>query len=218
MVDFVLGSIHDLQTAATYIGSVDLDIQLQERSQIIEAVEQSQANQMDAIEGWMMDMLSIDESDAVYHSFRSTATTGLEIGSLIAGGYGAVKGVMAFNKLAKMPMQVSRLGKAESVIAKNVGKSNKIWTSTKKRTSVQNAFRHWRDHGSDFPEILNSKQYVEQSRNFFTSRDTLLTKVRSNGEIIVYDAQTNVFGVFTNEGVPKTMFKPTDGILYYERN
>lgn len=78
--------------------------------------------------------------------------------------------------------------------------------------------QHCRLHGSDFPEILNSKQYVEQSRNFFTSRDTLLTKVRSNGEIIVYDAQTNVFGVFTNEGVPKTMFKPTDAILYYERN
>ena len=58
----MVGSIHDLQTAATYIGSVDLDIQLQERSQIIEALEQSQANQMDAIEGWMMDMLSINIS------------------------------------------------------------------------------------------------------------------------------------------------------------
>ena len=43
------------------------------------------------------------ESDTVYHSFRSTMTTGLEIGSLIAGGYGAVKGIMAFNKLAKAP-------------------------------------------------------------------------------------------------------------------
>ena len=65
---------------------------------------------MDAIEGWMMDMLSIDESDTVYHSFRSTATTGLEIGSLIAGGYGAVKGVMAFNKLAKIPLKMARIG------------------------------------------------------------------------------------------------------------
>ena len=66
---------------------------------------------MDAIEGWMMDMLSIDESDSVYHFFRSTATTGLEIGSLIAGGYGAVKGVMAFNKLVKAPIQAAKLAK-----------------------------------------------------------------------------------------------------------
>jgi pyocin large subunit-like protein len=53
---------------------------------------------------------------------------------------------------------------------------------------------------------------------FFAARDKLLTKIRPNGEIIVYDAETNIFGVFTNEGIPKTMFKPTDGILYYKRN
>ena len=56
----------------------------------------------------MMDMLSIDESDTVYQSFRSKTTIGLEIGSLVAGGYGAVKGVMAFNKLAKMPAKRQR--------------------------------------------------------------------------------------------------------------
>jgi pyocin large subunit-like protein len=40
----------------------------------------------------------------------------------------------------------------------------------------------------------------------------------ANGEILLYDADANIFGVFTNEGVPKTMFKPTDGIIYWERN
>ncbi len=51
---------------------------------------------MAKIGNWMMDMLSLDEADAVYHSFRSTTTTGLEIGSLLAGGYGLVKGVIPF--------------------------------------------------------------------------------------------------------------------------
>ena len=126
VVDFVVGSIHDLQTAATYIGSVDLDIHLQERSQIIKAIEQSQANQMDTIEGWMMDMLSIDESDTVYHSFRSTATTGLEIGSLIAGGYGAVKGVMAFNRLVKVPLQIAKLSAKGAHSVEGVLKAGKF--------------------------------------------------------------------------------------------
>jgi pyocin large subunit-like protein len=40
-------------------------------------------------------------------------------------------------------------------------KSNPIWTSTKRRTSVQNAFLHWKEHGTDFPEFLNAKQYTE---------------------------------------------------------
>lgn len=43
-----------------------------------------------------MDMLSIDESDSVYHSLRSKTALGLEVGSLITGGYGAVKGVVAY--------------------------------------------------------------------------------------------------------------------------
>ena len=107
----MVGSIHDLQTAASYMGAAELQISLQERIQIIEAVEQSQANQMDTIEGWIMDMLSIDESDTVYDSFRFRTTTGLEIGSLIAGGYGAVKGAVAFTKLARAPQQVAKVAR-----------------------------------------------------------------------------------------------------------
>jgi hypothetical protein len=103
VVDFAVGSLHDLQTAAVYIGSAELEMSLNERIEMIEAVEQSQANQMGLVEDWMMDMLSIDESDSLYQSFRSNTTFGLEVGSLVAGGYGAVKGIMAFNKLAKIP-------------------------------------------------------------------------------------------------------------------
>ncbi|MEK7339706.1 MAG: hypothetical protein AABZ92_03205, partial [Verrucomicrobiota bacterium] len=113
--------------------------------------------QLAAMGSHFMGMLSIDASDASYQSFRSKTTLGLEMGSLVAGGYGAVKGVMAFNRLARMPAQASRLIRTES----SISKSNKIWTATKRRTSVKNAFMHWQEHGTDFPELLNAKQYVE---------------------------------------------------------
>lgn len=117
VADFVVGTLHDLQTAAVYMGAPELEISHQERIQIIEAVEQSQANQMAALGSMVMDLLSIDESDAVYQSFRSKTTTGLEIGSLVVGGYGAVKGVIGFTRLARMPMQVAR---SERIIAKQI--------------------------------------------------------------------------------------------------
>jgi len=169
--------------------------------------------QMAAVGSRLMGMMAVDESNALYQSFRSKTTMGLEIGSLVAGGYGAVKGVIGFTKLARMPVQISKMTSNAKII-----KAGQIWSSTKKRTPVKNAFRHWKDHGQEFSELLNSKQYVEQAHNFFTRRDQLLTKVRPNGEILLYDADANIFGVFTNEGVPKTMFKPIDGILYWERN
>ncbi len=109
VVDFVAHSIHDLQTAAVYIGAAELELSFQERAHMIEALEQSQDSRMSAIEGWMMDALSIDESDVLYHSFRSKTTLGLEVGSLVTTGYGAAKGIMAFNRLAKAPIQIAKL-------------------------------------------------------------------------------------------------------------
>lgn len=110
VVNFVVGSLHDLQTAATYMGAAELEISLQERLQIIEAIEQSQADQMAKVGNWVMDALSIDESDAVYHSFRSNTILGLEVGSLIAGGYGAIKGMIGFSKLARIPAKIAKIG------------------------------------------------------------------------------------------------------------
>ena len=53
VVGFVVGSIHDLQTAATYMGTTELEISLEERIHLIEAVEQSQADQMANVGNWM---------------------------------------------------------------------------------------------------------------------------------------------------------------------
>jgi len=49
---------------------------------------------------------------AYYQSFRSGTTLGLEVGSLVAGGYGVVKGVMAFKRLVKAPSQAALLIKS----------------------------------------------------------------------------------------------------------
>ena len=215
VTDFLLGSAHDLQTMMFYVGSGEMELALEERVLMIEAVERSQLGQMKATESWMMDILSVDPSDTVYQSFPSSTALGLEVGSLVAGGYGVVKGVMAFNRLAKMPVQASRVAisllKETSAAHKGI-KAKHIWTSTKRKNPVQNAFGHWQDHCHEFPELLNSKQYVEHTHNFFAgSRDRLLTKIRPNGEVLLYDVQTNTFGAFTPDGVPKTMFKPTEG-------
>src|SRR5262249_27623902 len=110
VVDFLVGSLHDLQTAAVYIGSAELEMSLHERINMIEAVEQSQMRQMAAVGGRLMGMMAIDESNSLYQSFRSKTTMGLEIGSLVAGGYGAVKGVIGFTKLARMPVKMAKLG------------------------------------------------------------------------------------------------------------
>jgi pyocin large subunit-like protein len=96
----------------------------------------------------------------------------------------------------------------------NAGKQ--IWSSTKNKTSVQNAFGHWKDHKNEFPELLNVKQYVERCRNLIQNSEGTLTKIRPNGEILRYHLNSNTFGAFTKEGVPKTMFRPRESLRYWE--
>nr|WP_314499694.1 hypothetical protein [uncultured Chryseobacterium sp.] len=115
----------------------------------------------------------------------------------------------------KAPQGIAnRLGAVNNT--NNIANSGKnIWTATKKLSSVKNAFGHWSKHKSEFPELLNAKQYVDATRNFLhnTPMGTLI-KVRPNGEVLKYDAVTNTFGVMTAAGVPKTMFRPADGMQW----
>lgn len=53
------------------------------------------------------------------------------------------------------------------------------------------------------------KQYAEKAKNFLSNPPPgTLMKTRSNGEIVCYHPESNTFASFTNEGNPKTLFKP----------
>jgi filamentous hemagglutinin len=83
-------------------------------------------------------------------------------------------------------------------------------------SSVKNAFEHWKKHRAEFPEFLNAKQYLEGAKNFMhNSPAGTLMKTRANGDILKYHPGTNTFGVMDASGVPRTMFRPTDGMKYW---
>ncbi len=98
------------------------------------------------------------------------------------------------------------------------GPGKGIWTVGRAGSSVENAFGHWLKHAANFPEFQNAKQYVEGARDFLTSPPSgTLTKVRSNGDVLRYNPGTNTFGSMNSSGVPKTMFRPQDGVGYWNR-
>jgi pyocin large subunit-like protein len=100
-------------------------------------------------------------------------------------------------------------------VSKKIGApSRPIWSKTDKFTSVGNALKHSKDHRKEFIGIQNSKQYVEHAWKFRDRTDVMI-KVRTNGERVLYDPSSNTFGVFTRAGTPKTVFKPRDGMKYF---
>jgi len=91
-----------------------------------------------------------------------------------------------------------------------------IWSATKKLSGVENAFEHWGNHGDEFPEYGNAKQYVEGAHEFFSnSPEGTLMKSRENGDTLFYHPESNTFGVTNSNGVPRTMFRPIEGMDYW---
>ncbi|WP_343553478.1 hemagglutinin repeat-containing protein [Pantoea sp.] len=105
--------------------------------------------------------------------------------------------------------EASRLINESSKQISAKAKDTQIWTETKKKEPVSNAYGHWDKHKQEFPELQNSKQYVEATHSFVNNPPQgTLSKVRANGETVLYNPQTNTFAVKTVDGVPKTMFRP----------
>ncbi|EPE4188312.1 hemagglutinin repeat-containing protein [Yersinia enterocolitica] len=98
-------------------------------------------------------------------------------------------------------------------------KDTQIWSETKKKAPVPNAYGHWDKHKREFPEFQNSKQYVEAAHSFVNNPPPgTLVKVRPNGETVYYNPATNTFAVKRVDNVPRTMFKPDPADHGYKSN
>ena len=101
-------------------------------------------------------------------------------------------------------------------LAGDRSKPRHIWTSTKRLTRAQNVSKHWRAHAKEFPRLRTEKEYIEATHEFVSNPPPgTLSKIRANGEVVLYHSNTNTFAVTAADGTPKTMFKPTRGIQYF---
>ena len=92
------------------------------------------------------------------------------------------------------------------------------WTSTSTQTAAENSTEHWKKHGSQFPECKTKEQYIAAANAFITHPPKgTLAKKRDNGDTLFYNPATNTFAVRSKYGVPRTMFKPDDGMKYWNR-
>jgi hypothetical protein len=129
----------------------------------------------------------------------------------------ATKGVKERTAVGEAAANTANPGKTIIVDSKGNALSGD-WSTTKALTSSENAGAHWSKHGGEFPEFKNTSQYVDGAQNFVTNPPaTVLTKTRPNGDVLLYDPVSNTFAVKNSAGAPRTMFRPTDGINYWNK-
>lgn len=92
-----------------------------------------------------------------------------------------------------------------------------LWSSNRKYSAVENAAYHYRRNGRDFG-ARSQEAYVRKAHAFIADppRGTL-SLTRRNGDRLLYDPASNTFAVATRAGAPRTMFKPEEGMAYWER-
>jgi pyocin large subunit-like protein len=92
-----------------------------------------------------------------------------------------------------------------------------MWAPSKRFTAEEGAQKQFERDGDTFG-AKTLDQYVKKAHAFVGHPPKgTLTLTRKNGDILYYDPKGNVFAVASKEGAPRTMFKPDDGMTYWEK-
>ena len=90
-----------------------------------------------------------------------------------------------------------------------------LWTATSRLTSEENAERAFEAHGAEFG-AKDVDAYVRRAHAFIEKPPAdVLTLTRANGDKLLYAPGDNVFAVAREDGAPRTLFKPDNGMDYW---
>ena len=80
-------------------------------------------------------------------------------------------------------------------------------------TSSNDLTNHFLKHGSEFG-YTSEADYLNGAQNFVATKGTkgVLVKVRTNGDVVIYNPTTNEFAVTRSDGTIKTYFKPDPAV------
>jgi hypothetical protein len=76
---------------------------------------------------------------------------------------------------------------------------------------------HFDKHGKDF-NSGSAREYAKRAKDFYEKgfKNKLPMFQDKYGNIRIYDPKTNTFGSYNPNGTPRTLYKPTQGIKYFE--
>lgn len=92
-----------------------------------------------------------------------------------------------------------------------------LWSPSRRYSAEENAQRAFERNGEAFG-ASSIDQFVKKAHAFVDHPPKgTLTLTRANGDTLFYDPKGNVFAVANKAGAPRTMFKPDDGMAYWEK-
>ena len=92
-----------------------------------------------------------------------------------------------------------------------------IWAANKDHSGQENADYHFRRDAAVFGSKTED-DFLTRVHDFIDHPPKgVLTLTRANGDRLMYDPKANIFAVADKDGAPRTLFKPTDGQAYWDK-
>ena len=91
-----------------------------------------------------------------------------------------------------------------------------MWADSRRYSAEENAAYQFEQHAADLG-AKDLDDFLRRSHRFLdTPPKGALSLVRANGDRLIYDPASGLFGVAREDGAPRTVFKPADGDAYWE--
>lgn len=90
-----------------------------------------------------------------------------------------------------------------------------MWSQNRAHTAQENAEFHFERAGADLG-ARTLDDFLTKTHRFVDHPPAgTLHMTRRNGDVLLYDPRDNIFAVATADGAPRTIFKPSDGMEYW---
>lgn len=90
-----------------------------------------------------------------------------------------------------------------------------VWADSRRYSAEENASYQFDQHGDELG-AKDLDDFVAKARRFVDDPPAgAKTLVRANGDRLIYDPNSGLFGVARRDGAPRTVFKPEDGDAYW---
>jgi pyocin large subunit-like protein len=91
-----------------------------------------------------------------------------------------------------------------------------MWSDSRRYTAEQNAQYQFEHHATELG-ARNLDEFLARAHRFANSPpDGALSLTRANGDRLLFDPKTQLFGVVRSDGAPRTVFKPETGQAYWD--
>lgn len=90
-----------------------------------------------------------------------------------------------------------------------------MWADSRRYSAQENAAYQFEQHGEELG-ARDLDDFLAKAHRFVNRPpEGAATLVRANGDRLIYDEASGLFGVARDDGAPRTVFKPRDGAAYW---